>query len=253
MYDHDKIKLADNTYQPLNSPDIAIEAQHNSAELRKNYLEIPAEGQLDDELSKDLIHGYYASVSYMDAMIGKLIEGLEEAGLRENTTIILWSDHGYFLGEHGFWCKHSTFYEAVQIPLIISSPKFDSKEETNSFTELVDIYPTLCELTGITPPNYLQGKSLTPVLKNPEIILKDEIYTRYKQGEAVIDKNYAYTEFVEGNKFLGSMLYDMTNDKKQNIDISNLPESKELIKKYSIKLEEMRNYVNKDPFQNQSN
>jgi arylsulfatase A-like enzyme len=189
----------------------------------------------------------------MDAMIGKLIKGLEEAGLRENTTIILWSDHGYFLGEHGFWCKHSTFYEAVQIPLIISSPKFDSKEETNSFTELVDIYPTLCELTGITPPNYLQGKSLTPVLKNPEIILKDEIYTRYKQGEAVIDKNYAYTEFVEGNKFLGSMLYDMTNDKKQNIDISNLPESKELIKKYSIKLEEMRNYVNKNPFQNQSN
>ena len=86
------------------------------------------------------------------------------------------------------------------------------KEETNSFTELVDIYPTLCELTGITPPNYLQGKSLTPVLKNPEIILKDEIYTRYKQGEAVIDKNYAYTEFIEGNKFLGNMLYDMTND-----------------------------------------
>ena len=253
MYDHDKIRLADNTYQPLNSPDIAIEAQHNSAELRKNYLGIPAEGQLDDELSKDLIHGYYASVSYMDAMIGKLIDGLEEAGLRGNTTIILWSDHGYFLGEHGFWCKHSTFYEAVQIPLIISSPKFDSKEETNSFTELVDIYPTLCELTGITPPNYLQGKSLTPVLKNPEIILKDEIYTRYKQGEAVIDKNYAYTEFVQDDKFLGNMLYDMTNDKKQNIDISNLPESKELIKKYSIKLEEMRNYVNKDPFQNQSN
>ncbi len=253
MYDHEKIRLADNTYQPLNSPDIAIEAQHNSAELRKNYLGIPAEGLLDDELSKDLIHGYYASVSYMDAMIGKLIEGLEEAGLRENTTIILWSDHGYFLGEHGFWCKHSTFYEAVQIPLIISSPKFDSKEETNSFTELVDIYPTLCELTGITPPNYIQGQSLTPVLKNPKTILKDEIYTRYKQGEAVIDKNYSYTEFVIGEKYLGNMLYDMQNDKNQNVDISKLPENKELVKKYSIKLEEMRNYVNEDPFQNQSN
>ena len=253
MYDHENIKLADNTYQPLNSPDISIEAQHNSAELRKNYLGIPEEGLLDEQLSKDLIHGYYASVSYMDAMIGKLIEGLEKAGLRENTTIILWSDHGYFLGEHGFWCKHSTFYEAVQIPLIISSPKFESKEETNSFTELVDIYPTLCELAGIIPPNYLQGKSLTPVLKNPETILKDEIYTRYKQGEAVIDKNYAYTEFVQGNKFLGNMLYDMTTDKRQNIDISNLPKSKKLVKKYSIKLEEMRKYVNKDPFQNESN
>ena len=90
MYDHEKIKTADNTYQPLNSPHIAIEAQHNSAELRKNYLGIPTDGLLDEELSKDLIHGYYASVSYMDAMIGKLIEGLEEAGLRKNTTIILW-------------------------------------------------------------------------------------------------------------------------------------------------------------------
>ena len=139
MYDHDKIKLAENTYQPLNSPDIAIEAQHNSAELRKNYLGIPAEGLLDEKLSRDLVHGYYASVSYMDAMIGKLIQGLEEAGLRDNTTIILWSDHGYFLGEHGFWCKHSTFYEAVQIPLIISSPKYSAKDNSDSFTELVDI------------------------------------------------------------------------------------------------------------------
>ena len=253
MYDHDKIKLAENTYQPLNSPDIAIEAQHNSAELRKNYLGIPAEGLLDEKLSRDLVHGYYASVSYMDAMIGKLIQGLEEAGLRDNTTIILWSDHGYFLGEHGFWCKHSTFYEAVQIPLIISSPKYSAKDNSDSFTELVDIYPTICELTGITPPNYIQGQSLTPVLKNPETILKDEVYTRYKQGEAVIDKNYSYTEFVLGEKYLGNMLYDMQNDKKQNIDISKLPENKELVKKYSIKLEEMRTYVNKDPFQNLSN
>ena len=88
---------------------------------------------------------------------------------------------------------------------------------------------------------------------NSETILKNEIYTRYKQGEAVIDKNYSYTEFVIGEKYLGNMLYDMQNDKKQNIDISKLPENKELVKKYSIKLEEMRNYVNEDPFQNQSN
>ena len=73
----------------------------------------------------------------------------------------------------------------------------------------------------------------------------------YKQGEAVIDKNYSYTEFVQGNKYLGNMLYDMKNDKEQNVDISKLPENKALVKKYSIKLEEMRNYVNKDPFQNE--
>lgn len=112
LYDHDAIQLADNVYQPKNAPDIAIEAQHNSAEMRKNYLDVPAEGKLDDALARNLIHGYYASVSYMDVLIGELIKGLDDLGLRENTTIILWSDHGYFLGEHGFWCKHSTFNEA---------------------------------------------------------------------------------------------------------------------------------------------
>ena len=167
MYDHDSIQLADNSYQPENSPFIAIEAQHNSAELRKNYLDIPAQGKLDDDLARNLIHGYYASVSYMDALIGELIKELDDLGLRDNTTIILWSDHGYFLGEHGFWCKHSTFHEAVKIPFIMSSPGYAKNQITDSFTELVDVYPTLCELANITPPTYIHGKSLTPVLKNP--------------------------------------------------------------------------------------
>ena len=103
-------------------------------------------------------------------------------------------------------------------------------KKKQTLTELVDIYPTLCELAGIIPPNYLQGKSLTPVLKNPETILKDEIYTRYKQGEAVIDKNYAYTEFVQGDKFLGNMLYDMTNDKSKILTFLICLKAKSLLK-----------------------
>ena len=248
MYDSDNIKIAENTYQPINSPDIAIEAQHNSAYLRKNYLGIPAQGVLDENLSKELIQGYYASVSYMDAMIGELINALDELELRENTTIVLWSDHGYFLGEHGFWEKHSTFYEGVQIPLIISAPGYEKNKKANSFTELVDIYPTLCELAGITPPEYIHGESLVPVLKNSTYMLKDEIYTRYKQGETIIDDNFSYTEFWERGNILGNMLYDMKSDKGQNIDISNEVESKELIEKYSQKLKAMRDFVNKDPF-----
>ena len=247
MYDHDSIQLADNSYQPENSPFIAIEAQHNSAELRKNYLDIPAQGKLDDDLARNLIHGYYASVSYMDALIGKLIKELDDLGLRDNTTIILWSDHGYFLGEHGFWCKHSTFHEAVKIPFIISSPGYAKNQITDSFTELVDVYPTLCELANITPPTYIHGKSLTPVLKNPSIQLKDEIYTRYKQGEAVIDANYSYTEFYRGKTYVGNMMYDMKNDLKQNIDISKTPANAKLVKMYSQKLKVMRDFVDKDP------
>ena len=247
MYKHDKVPLAKNTYQPENSPYIAMHAQHDSAELRNMYLDIPSEGLLSDDMSRNLVHGYYASVSYMDVLIGELINGLDELGLRENTTIILWSDHGFFLGEHGFWCKHSTFYEAVKIPFIISSPGFAKNQITESFTELVDVYPTLCDLTGINPPDYIQGESLIPVLKNPKFSLKNEIYTRYKQGEAVIDENYSYTEFYEGETYLGNMLYDHKNDLNENTDISKLPENENLIKNYSNKLRVMREFVNKDP------
>jgi len=249
MYDHDAIKLADNSFQPKNSPDIAIEAQHNSAEMRKNYLDIPENGQLDDSLARNLIHGYYASVTYMDALIGELIKELDDLGLRENTTIVFWSDHGYFLGEHGFWCKHSTFEEAVKIPFIISSPNHIKNKTTTSFTELVDVYPTLCDIANIKAPSYLQGESLIPVLENPSTILKTEVYTRYKQGEAVIDKDFSYTEFYEGEKYLGNMLYDNLNDYKQNTDISNLSSNKLVVKKYKEKLKVKREKVNKDPFQ----
>ena len=146
-------------------------------------------------MAKNLIHGYYASVSYMDVLIGELINGLDELGLRDNTTIILWSDHGYFLGEHGFCCKHSTYHEAAKIPFIISSPDYKKNAVTESFTELIDVFPTLCDIAGIEPPKYIHGISLIPVLNNPSVNIKDEIYTRYKEGEAVVDKNYSYTEF----------------------------------------------------------
>ena len=208
------------------------------------------QGPLGDDLSRDLIHGYFASVSYMDVLIGELVDALDNLGLRDNTTIVLWSDHGYFLGEHGFWCKHSTFYEAVHVPLIISSPKFSNNISTDSFTELVDIYPTLCELTNIDAPSYLQGQSLVSVLEDSSIELKKEIYTRYKQGEAVIDKDYSYTEFVENGQYLGNMLYDMNNDRKQNEDISKKSSNLELVKYYSQKLKTMRAFVDQDPIIN---
>ena len=247
LYDHNEVPLADNAYQPENSPYIAMHAQHDNAELRNMYLDIPSKGLLSDEMSRNLVHGYYASVSYMDALIGDLIDGLDAMGLRDNTTIILWSDHGFFLGEHGFWCKHSTFYEAIKIPFIISSPGFAKNQTTDSFTELVDVYPTLCELTGITPPGYIHGESLTTVMENPSVNLKDEIYTRYKQGEAVVDKNYSYTEFFQGEQYLGNMLYDLNVDLKQNTDISKRAENAALVDKYSKKLKVMRDFVNKDP------
>jgi arylsulfatase A-like enzyme len=247
MYDHDAIQLSDNPEFSKSAPPIAQVAQHFSSELRKLYLDIPQEGYLGDDLSRNLVHGYYASVTYMDALIGELIKGLEELGLRENTTIVLWSDHGFFLGEHGFWTKHSTFLEAVKIPLIISSPKYSKNEKTESMAELVDIYPTLCDIAQITAPSYLDGESLVPVLKNPSTIQKKEIYTRFDGGETIIDNNYSYTEYYKGEKYMENMLYDMHNDLKQNNDISNDPSNAGLVAKYKEKLKVMRAEINKGP------
>ena len=120
---------------------------------------------------------------------------------------------------------------------------------TASFTELVDVYPTLCEIANIKAPDYIQGKSLIPVLEDPTKILKQEVYTRYKEGEAVIDKNYSYTEFFNGETYLGNMLYDIQRDLKQNIDISKLPENDKLVEKYKEKLKIMREKVNINPFE----
>tara|TARA_B100000427_G_C15327565_1_gene515344 strand:- start:35 stop:805 length:771 start_codon:yes stop_codon:yes gene_type:complete len=250
MYSDDDIVLAENNYQPKNSPQAAI---HNFSELRNGYVGIPKRGLLDEELSRNLIQGYYASVTYMDVLIGKLVDTLDQLGLRDNTTIILWGDHGFFLGEHGLWCKHSSLYEAIRVPLIVSSPNMKKNVKTNSMAELVDVYPTLCEIANIDPPKYLDGVSLVPILKDPTVKLKNEIYTRYQRHEAVVDENYSYTEFVnlnpddkipDGEPGMADMLFDMKNDKDQNVDISNRPSSQKLVKKYKDKLALMRKYVN---------
>ena len=125
----------------------------------------------------------------------KLIDSLDELGLRENTTIVFWSDHGFFLGEHGFWCKHHTFQEAIHVPLIISSPGMKINKKSDALVEYVDIYPTISEL-GIKPPDYIHGKSFVDVLKNPNLEFKSEIYSRYQFREVVQDKKYSYHEIL---------------------------------------------------------
>ena len=123
-----------------------------------------------------LIRGYYACVSYTDAQIGKVLDALESEGLSDNTIVILWGDHGWNLGEHTLWCKHCTFENAMQAPLIIRSPNHLSTNKgiaTRTLAEFIDIYPTLCELAGVAPPQELDGRSLVPVLEIPRIPAKD--------------------------------------------------------------------------------
>ena len=146
------------------------------------------------------------------------------------------------------WTKHSTLKEAIHVPLIIDAPGMTSGRKSNTFVEYIDIYPTLCDLTGITPPTYLHGKSFKSVLVNPENKHKTEIYTRYANGEAVVDSDFAYTEFVNNEGFVwANMLFDLNNDPKQNQDLSNDQNFKDVVKLYKSKLLEMRNFVNQPP------
>ena len=198
-------------------------------------------------MEENLIKSYYATITYLDTLIGKLLNSLEELGLKDNTTIVFWSDHGFFLGEHGMWCKHHTFNEAIHVPLIISSPMMKKGYKSDAMIEYVDLYPTICEIAGITPPNYIHGESFVSVLKNPEKEHKTEIYSRYQTLEVVQDKKFSYREILQHNtgKVLYNMLFDMENDKKQYFNISNNSEYLEIVNSYSKKLKLMRDFSNK--------
>jgi arylsulfatase A-like enzyme len=244
LYKKSDLVFSNQRTPPVNAPLRSI--AHDWTELRNGYTDIPSKGPVSVQMEEDLIKSYYASVSYTDAMVGKLINALETLGLRENTTIVFWSDHGFFLGEHGMWCKHHTFQEAIHVPLIISSPRMKKNIKTNSMVEYIDLYPTLCDIVGIEVPKYLHGKSFKKILENPKYETKSEIYSRYQTLEVVQDKKYSYHEVLNKDGSVRyNMLFDMVNDKKQFYNISTNPENKSIVKIYSKKLKEMRDFSNR--------
>ncbi|MEM7379787.1 MAG: sulfatase [Bacteroidota bacterium] len=178
LYDRDKIPL---TEQTLNPEDGAAMGLHASFELRVRH-GIPKAGEISEELAKTLKQAYLASVSYVDALIGKLITALKESGTYENTVIIVWSDHGWHLGDMGVWGKATNYEIATRVPLIISTPQMPDEnrgKSTGALVELVDIYPTLCELADIPLPRHLEGQSFAPLLKDPRQNWKKAVFSQY--------------------------------------------------------------------------
>ena len=180
MYDPEKIEIPSRTV-PDGMPDLAL---HRFGELRK-YHDIPAEGSLDDEKTRNLIHGYYAAVSMVDAQIGKLLNALATNDLADNTIIVLWGDHGWKLGDYGSWCKHTNFELDTRVPLIIKDPRNPYGQTTNSLAEFVDVYPTICEMAGLPLPDHIEGQSLLPILKNSEAIVNEVAISQYPRGESL--------------------------------------------------------------------
>ena len=234
LYDFNKIELPKNNQFQANVPS---RARHLWGELRY-YKDIPKKGQVSNELAKKLIHGYYASVSYVDAQVGKLIKGLDDLGMRENTTIILVGDHGWSLMEHGLWVKHSNFEVALQVPLIISDSDIQKNKKTNSIAELVDLYPSICDLANISKPAHLEGNSLTNALKNPSKVFKNKAYARYQKGETLIADNFFYTEWQINDKTIAKMLYDHNTDPDENRNLA-------IEDRYKIVVDSLSNILNK--------
>ncbi len=185
LHDRAAFPLAARRTPPEGAPGYAPQF---GGELRQ-YRDIPEQGALEEDLQRTLIHGYYAATSYLDAQVGKLLASLTELKLDQNTIVLLWGDHGWHLGDHGMWCKHTNYEQAARIPLLVAAPGLATGKVTGAMVETVDIYPTLCELAGLTPPAALDGRSFVPVLKDPATTTRDHIihvYPRSRPGDGPI-------------------------------------------------------------------
>jgi arylsulfatase A-like enzyme len=237
LYDPKEIKLATNPTAPKDAPKYAL---NDFGELR-TYHGIPQSGPIPDEMARQLIHGYYASISYMDAQLGRVLDELDRLGLRENTIIILWGDHGWKLGEHGSWCKHTNVENDTHAPLLISVPKLGTAgQRSDALVEFVDIYPSLAELCGLPLPKHLEGTSFAPLLKNPKLPWKTAAFSQYPRGKGkeklmgytMRTERYRFTRWVNENdhtKVDSEELYDHQNDPQENTNIAADPKNKELV------------------------
>ncbi|MBN1291452.1 MAG: sulfatase [Candidatus Latescibacteria bacterium] len=241
LYRRENIDLADNPFRPKGAPDAAL---HNWGELR-NYIGIPQEGPLSDDLARTLIHGYYACVSYTDAQIGRVLAELDRLGLSDNTIVVLWGDHGWQLGEHGLWCKHCNFETSLHSPLLVRAPGFKGGNVTDALTEYVDIFPSLSELCGFAVPEHLQGSSFVPLMQNPDTPWKKAAFSRYHDGDSIRTDRYRYTEwrreltrvtYMPDVQSYARMLYDHETDPMENVNIAEFPENKALVERLSMML-----------------
>jgi arylsulfatase A-like enzyme len=227
MYKREDIKLADNPFIPKDAPSYATT---NWGELR-NYYGIPKKGPCTDELAKKLIHGYYACITYIDTLVGRLLDELDRLELRDNTVIILWGDHGWKLGEHAGWCKHTNFELDTHVPMILSVPGMKSAgKRTSALTEYVDIYPTLCQACGLIIPSHLEGHSIMPLLDNPQRSWKKAAFSQYPRGRvmgySMRTERFRYTEWRnrKTNELMARELYDHKKDPQENVNVVDQPQ-----------------------------
>ncbi len=229
LYDREKIKIPEITNDYLATlPEPAVK----SIRAQKNQL------NLEKELAQEIKEAYYATISFVDAQVGRILDQLEACGLDKNTVVVFTSDHGYHLGEHGHWQKQTLFENATRIPLIISVPNSENKGvKSMSPVELVDLYPTLMQLTNIKTPRHVVGKSLEPLMKNVNASVRGSALTRWRNAYSIKTKRYRLTKWGSNGE-LGYELYDHKNDKKELINLARNQDYNELMDSLKLVIEQ---------------
>jgi arylsulfatase A-like enzyme len=248
LYDRGAFELEAFQSAPVGSD--ASYIMNNNSELR-SYQPTPIEGKkqasyseagLTEEQQRELLHGYFAAVSFIDSLIAELLQELKASGKADNTIIVVWGDHGFHLGDHGLWGKHTTMEQANRVPLLIHVPGKPAGT-ANTLVELLDLFPTLAELAGLEVPVGLQGDSLKEVMENPDHDMGGVAISQYKRkgayGYSMRTGQYRYTEWVTADgKVVYRDLFDMKNDPGETTNIGNLPGNQDLMNSMAIRLRE---------------
>lgn len=220
LYPPEKIALAANPQSPLGLTQYSLTS---FGELR-TYAGVPQKGPIGDEQARDLIRAYFAATTYTDALIGQVLSELKRLGLDRNTIVCVWGDHGWKLGEHGSWSKHTNFEIDTRAPLIFRVP--DQQRvgtKTKALAEFVDVYPTLAELCGLPTPDGVEGSSLAPSIADPDRPGKKAAFSQYPRGEimgySMRTDRYRYTEWQDKQgKAVARELYDHLTDPEENVN-----------------------------------
>lgn len=224
--------------EKISLPPLSEEAMRNLPEAA--FFVQPPNWGLPPEQLREVVRAYYAAVSFMDAQVGRLLDALEQLRLSDNTIVVLWSDHGYLLGQHGQWMKQTLFEGSARVPLIISVPGLATKGQASGRTvELLDVYPTLTDLCGIPAPAHLQGKSLKNLLHQPDASWERPAYTQVRRqdlmGYSVRNETWRYTEWDEGRK--GVELYHYGQDPQEQRNLALDPQYKPVVDELKRELE----------------
>ncbi|MDQ8199410.1 sulfatase [Pelagicoccus enzymogenes] len=243
LYEREQIPLPKDHFWPEGAPEVAW---HNSREILGSSREQPSEDE-----AREIRHGYMAAISYMDAQVGKVLDELNRLGMEDDTIVVFWSDHGFHMGEHTLWAKTSNFEYDARVPLVISAPGMTTAgERSGSLAELLDLYPTLVELCGLTQPDVLEGISLVPILQDVNAVPRRYALSQHPRpayykgapdamGYSLRSEAFRYTEWRDwqsGDVFARE-LYDHRVDPGETRNVSGRSECADDVGELSVALE----------------